>query len=213
MNERKPTPLRDLLEPPPHVQKRCGAHSRTTGQPCRKWATTGRNRCRLHGGAKGSGRPATSGKHTGHALRMRRFMYVVRLLLARYYDKPEQVDAPPGSCDIDAVIEQAILARLLAARSAGTTAPPDESRSAGAPTSPKLLEREIAGAEAGLATLARLRPADPEQIDAASDTSAIGKPASARAAPSTRRTPRASRSSASRAPQRAAGESGPRHPR
>jgi hypothetical protein len=36
---------------------RCGAHARTTGQPCKAPAVTGKQRCRMHGGAKGSGGP------------------------------------------------------------------------------------------------------------------------------------------------------------
>jgi hypothetical protein len=35
---------------------RCGARTRT-GHPCRQAAVTGRPRCRMHGGAKGSGGP------------------------------------------------------------------------------------------------------------------------------------------------------------
>jgi glucans biosynthesis protein len=35
---------------------RCGARTRT-GQPCRQAAVRGRGRCRMHGGAKGSGGP------------------------------------------------------------------------------------------------------------------------------------------------------------
>jgi hypothetical protein len=37
--------------------QRCGAHARTTGQPCRSPAVTGSRRCRMHGGGKGSGGP------------------------------------------------------------------------------------------------------------------------------------------------------------
>ena len=36
---------------------RCGAHARTTGQPCKAPAVTGKQRCRMHGGARGSGGP------------------------------------------------------------------------------------------------------------------------------------------------------------
>jgi hypothetical protein len=35
---------------------RCGAKTRS-GHPCRQAAVRGRNRCRMHGGAKGSGGP------------------------------------------------------------------------------------------------------------------------------------------------------------
>lgn len=35
---------------------RCGARTRS-GEPCRSPAVTGKTRCRMHGGAKGSGAP------------------------------------------------------------------------------------------------------------------------------------------------------------
>ena len=35
---------------------RCGARTRS-GSPCRSPAVAGKNRCRMHGGAKGSGAP------------------------------------------------------------------------------------------------------------------------------------------------------------
>src|SRR6476620_7715502 len=38
---------------------RCGARTRT-GSPCRQAAVRGRRRCRMHGGAKGSGGPPGS---------------------------------------------------------------------------------------------------------------------------------------------------------
>lgn len=213
MKDRDPSPLRDLLEPPPHVPKRCGARARTTGAPCRRWACKGRSRCRLHGGAKGSGRPATSGKHTAEALRARRFLHVVRRLLARFYRRPEPIEVPLGGDELNALVEQTILALRHAARSAGRTSPPGEPDGAGEPWSPELLERVIAGAGAARTTPALLRPADPGQIDAAFDSSSVTEPVSVPAAPSTHRSPPASKSSASRAPRRAAGGSEPRRPR
>ncbi|MGA6963141.1 MAG: HGGxSTG domain-containing protein [Xanthobacteraceae bacterium] len=36
--------------------RRCGARTRA-GHPCRQAAVTGRARCRMHGGARGSGGP------------------------------------------------------------------------------------------------------------------------------------------------------------
>jgi hypothetical protein len=42
---------------------RCGARTRT-GRPCRQAAVKGRARCRMHGGAKGSGGP--SGARNGN---------------------------------------------------------------------------------------------------------------------------------------------------
>ena len=42
---------------------RCGARTRA-GHPCRQAAVTGRARCRMHGGARGSGGPR--GKRNGN---------------------------------------------------------------------------------------------------------------------------------------------------
>lgn len=44
----------------------CGAHARTTGQPCQNAPVTGSTRCRMHGG-KGSGRPVVTGNNTRQA--------------------------------------------------------------------------------------------------------------------------------------------------
>lgn len=41
---------------PYHLSPRCGAITRT-GMPCKSPAVKGRKRCRMHGGAKGSGAP------------------------------------------------------------------------------------------------------------------------------------------------------------
>ena len=56
---------------------RCGAKTRR-GTPCQAPAVQGKKRCRMHGGAKGSGAPAgntnalKSGLHTAEALALRR---------------------------------------------------------------------------------------------------------------------------------------------
>ena len=42
---------------PMHASPRCGARTRG-GSPCRSPAVRGRRRCRMHGGAKGSGAPS-----------------------------------------------------------------------------------------------------------------------------------------------------------
>jgi hypothetical protein len=47
----------------------CGAHARTTGQPCRAPAMKN-GRCRMHGGK--AGRPPTHGHYTREALEERR---------------------------------------------------------------------------------------------------------------------------------------------
>jgi hypothetical protein len=48
----------DIERRPANLAKarRCGARTRA-GHPCRQAAVTGRARCRMHGGAKGSGGP------------------------------------------------------------------------------------------------------------------------------------------------------------
>ena len=43
----------------------CGAHCRTTGEPCKNRPMLEKLRCRMHGG-KG-GRPQTTGQHTNTA--------------------------------------------------------------------------------------------------------------------------------------------------
>lgn len=82
-----------LLAPPAHEPGRCAAFARTTGEACKNWRVRGALRCRMHGG-KGSGRPATTRKHTGPALRGRHFVRVVKGLLALYARKPEPVEVP-----------------------------------------------------------------------------------------------------------------------
>ena len=42
---------------PMHQSPRCGARTRA-GSPCQSPAVSGKQRCRMHGGAKGSGAPA-----------------------------------------------------------------------------------------------------------------------------------------------------------
>ena len=55
---------------------RCGARTRS-GAPCRSPAVSGKKRCRMHGGAKGSGAPRRNknalkhGAYTGEALQRR----------------------------------------------------------------------------------------------------------------------------------------------
>jgi len=57
--------------------QRCGVRTRD-GSPCRKYPIRGRRRCRLHGGASGSGAPRgnrnalTHGRTTAAALAARR---------------------------------------------------------------------------------------------------------------------------------------------
>jgi len=58
--------------------RRCGAKTRA-GQPCKQAAVRGRSRCRMHGGAKGSGGPRGNrngnfkhGLYTGEAKTIRK---------------------------------------------------------------------------------------------------------------------------------------------
>lgn len=77
---------------PAHVSQKCGAKARSTGEPCKRWASIGSARCRYHGGAKGSGRPPIHGKRSAQAQRNQRFLRLVTGLLNHCYDKPEPVD-------------------------------------------------------------------------------------------------------------------------
>ena len=51
MTERHPAHIRTMLHSP-----RCGARTRQ-GSPCKSPAVQGKKRCRMHGGAEGSGAP------------------------------------------------------------------------------------------------------------------------------------------------------------
>lgn len=60
-----------------HAAPRCGARTRR-GSACQSPAVSGRKRCRMHGGADGSGAPKgnknalKTGMHTREAIEMRR---------------------------------------------------------------------------------------------------------------------------------------------
>jgi uncharacterized protein YjcR len=68
-----------------HAAARCGAKTRQ-GAACAAPAVAGKKRCRMHGGAKGSGAPKgnknalKSGLYTAEAIEMRR--HVMRLVRA-----------------------------------------------------------------------------------------------------------------------------------
>lgn len=49
---------------------RCGAKTRA-GTPCQQAAVTGNRRCRMHGGARGTGRPPSHGWYTKNAVAAR----------------------------------------------------------------------------------------------------------------------------------------------
>jgi hypothetical protein len=86
-------PMNEIIDPP-HIPKRCGAMARSTGKPCRKWACHGKTRCRLHGGARGSGRPPIHGRRSVQTKRNGHLLRVVKYLLRTYATKPEPIDAP-----------------------------------------------------------------------------------------------------------------------
>ena len=64
---------------PMNRSRRCGARTRT-GSTCRSPAVSGKQRCRMHGGARGSGAPAGNrnalkhGRYSHEAIEFRRAM-------------------------------------------------------------------------------------------------------------------------------------------
>ena len=68
---------------------RCGARTRS-GEPCKSAPVTGRRRCRMHGGADGSGAPTGArngnfrhGRHTKEVVATRRWLREAILLLRK----------------------------------------------------------------------------------------------------------------------------------
>lgn len=59
-----------MIDYPMHCAPRCGAHARTTGQPCKSPAMMN-GRCRMHGG-KSTGRPALHGRFSKGAMKRKR---------------------------------------------------------------------------------------------------------------------------------------------
>lgn len=58
---------------PMMASQRCGAKTRS-GEPCRSPAVSGKERCRMHGGAKGSGAPKGNQNALKHGLYTRETM-------------------------------------------------------------------------------------------------------------------------------------------
>ena len=78
---------------PMHLSPRCGARTRC-GSPCRSPAVTGRRRCRMHGGATGSGAPAGNRnalKHGRYSREVLEFRRAMRELLRENAEKLELV--------------------------------------------------------------------------------------------------------------------------
>jgi hypothetical protein len=74
--------------------QRCGAKSRS-GKPCRSPAVAGKKRCRMHGGAPGSGAPRGNknalkhGRYTREAIQERRLL---RALLRQSRSLIQQIE-------------------------------------------------------------------------------------------------------------------------
>ena len=58
---------------------KCGAHSRTTGHPCKN-ASMKNGRCRMHGG-RSTGRPATHGQRTKKSNQRRQQLIILLKIL------------------------------------------------------------------------------------------------------------------------------------
>jgi hypothetical protein len=63
-----------------HLAKRCKAHSKRTGEPCKSPAKTGWSVCRMHGAGAPSGKGNANFKHGGYSKRMRELFAEVRAL-------------------------------------------------------------------------------------------------------------------------------------
>jgi hypothetical protein len=91
---------------PPGLRKalRCGARNRS-GNPCQSPVVKGKRRCRMHGGAHGSGAPKgprngnyKHGRYTAEAIAERReLMSFIREARARALSVLQQGCAPDGS--------------------------------------------------------------------------------------------------------------------
>jgi hypothetical protein len=75
---------------------RCGAKTRS-GAPCKSAPVTGRRRCRMHGGAPGSGAPRGSrngnykhGRYTGEMVAARRWLREATCMLRKLNQCPER---------------------------------------------------------------------------------------------------------------------------
>src|SRR5215207_1226197 len=78
------------LTPSPSSQGRCGARTRNADRPCRSWRVTGKSRCRMHGGARGSGAPKGSRngsyKHGGFTCEAIEERRALREMVAEFRD-------------------------------------------------------------------------------------------------------------------------------
>ena len=84
--------------------KRCGAHARSTGQPCKRVPVKGRTRCLFHGGRSTGPRP-TSGKRTLYARRNKHWLRTLLRVVAASERPIDPVDPPEHCGDLrDAVV-------------------------------------------------------------------------------------------------------------
>lgn len=83
--------IQDLLHPP-HVSQRCGAKARSTGEPCKRWNSIGHTRCKFHGGARGSGRPAIHGKYSAETHRKNVVVGALMRMVRKRHKKPDPVE-------------------------------------------------------------------------------------------------------------------------
>ena len=77
---------------PMHLSRRCGARTRS-GSPCRSPAVRGKGRCRMHGGAAGSGAPEGNRNALRHGCRTARALARRRLASALAREARELVEA------------------------------------------------------------------------------------------------------------------------
>ena len=72
---------------------RCGAHCRTTGEPCKNpTMANGSGRCRMHGG-RSTGPKPKHGRDSRRTRVTRRWLKALFLLMEKTYKKPEPIDA------------------------------------------------------------------------------------------------------------------------
>lgn len=62
-----PMPPPERLFGPTYEGPRCGARRKYDGEPCRNPVVRGKTRCRIHGGAKGSGQLTPQGRQRQRA--------------------------------------------------------------------------------------------------------------------------------------------------
>lgn len=84
-------PIEELLHPP-HVSQQCGAHARSTGEPCKRFASIGHTRCKFHGGAIGSGRPITHGRRSAQTQRSSVVVGALMRMVRQGHKKPDPVE-------------------------------------------------------------------------------------------------------------------------